>query len=471
MDGSYDLVVTGGGSAGLTASRFAVQLGARVALVEKHRIGGDCTWTGCVPSKTLLKTARVAHQMRTADRYGLSPVSPEVSLGSVMSHVRDVIADIYEEESPEALRAEGVEVFLGEASFLDAHTLAVGDTRLEARHVLIATGARPFVPPVPGLDGVDYLTYESIWDMEVLPGHLVVVGGGPIGCEMAQAFRRLGARVTVVEALDRLLAKDEPEASQLLARKFADEGIDLRLNAPMERAWQDSEGIHLVAGGEALDCDALLVAVGRRPNVDGLRLENAEVEYGPQGVKVNDSLRTNQGHIYAAGDCTGGYQFTHYAGWQAFMAVRNALLPGASRGVVDRVPWATFTDPEVAHAGLTEAEARERYGDAIMTCDWPMERVDRAHTEGEADGFIKLVHRKNGTVLGATVVASQGGEMVHEWIVAMENGLKLSDLTNAIHVYPTYSMANMQVATHIRVEQVLSGALGRILRGLSRFKR
>lgn len=471
MNTTYDLVIIGGGSAGLTAAGFAVQLGARVALVEKHRIGGDCTWTGCVPSKTLLKAAKVAHQMRTADRYGLTPVESKVNLASVMAHVRVVVAEVYEHESPEALRADGIDVFLGAARFLDPHTLAVGESTLTTRHVLIATGAHPFIPPVAGLDSVDYLTYESVWDLEVLPRHMLVVGAGPIGCEMAQAFRRLGSQVTLVASRDRVLPRDDPAASRVLGEVFAAEGIDLRYNARAERAWQDEGGIHLVAGGDELLGDALLIAAGRRPNVDGLDLEKAGVAYSAKGIQVDEHLRTSQRHIYAAGDCIGSHQFTHYAGWQAFMAVRNALLPGASKGVTERVPWTTFTDPEVAHIGLLEEQAREKFGDAVMTCQWPMEKVDRARAEGNIAGFLKLIHKKDGTLLGATVVAARAGEMIHEWIVALDRGLKVGDLANTIHIYPTYSTASMQAAVAIRVSQLLRGTSGKVVRRLARLMR
>jgi pyruvate/2-oxoglutarate dehydrogenase complex dihydrolipoamide dehydrogenase (E3) component len=307
--------------------------------------------------------------------------------------------------------------------------------------------------------------------MEALPQHLLVLGGGPIGCEMAQAFQRFGARVTLVEGEAQLLVRDEPVASHVLAEVFRAEGMELRLNAKAERTWQGENGIHLIAGGQELVGDAMLVAIGRRPNVDNLALEKAGVTYSAQGIHVDEHLRTSRRHIYAAGDCIGGYQFTHYAGWQAFMAVRNALLPGASKGVTDRVPWTTFTDPEVAHVGLTEEEARRRYGDAVMTCEWPMERVDRARTEGDTSGFMKLVHKKDGTLLGTTIVAARAGEVLHEWIVALERGLKVGDLAGVIHVYPSYSTASMQAAAAVRVEQMLRGMSGRVIRGLARLMR
>jgi len=471
MNQIYDLAVIGAGSAGLTAAAFAIQLGARVALVEKSRTGGDCTWSGCVPSKTLLKTAKIAHQMRTAAAHGLTPVEPAVDLSRVMTHVRSVVADVYQHESPESLSADGIDVFLDTGHFIDSRSIAVGDTTLAARRFLLATGAQPLVPPIPGLETVGYLTYESIWNLESLPRHLIVVGAGPIGCEMAQAFRRLGADVTMVVSRDRVLPHDEPDAASVLADVFGSEGIELCYEARAERTWKEGNDIHLVASGKELVGDALLLALGRRPSVNGLDLEKAGVAYSAGGIEVDNNLRTSQRHIYAAGDCIGSYQFTHYAGWQAVMAVRNALLPRASKGVTDRVPWTTFTDPEVAHVGLTEEEARKTFGDTMMTCEWPMERVDRARAEGQKAGFVKLVHKKDGTLLGVTIVAAVAGEMIHEWIVALERGLKVGDLANIIHVYPTYSTASMQAAADIRVAELLSGTSGRIVRGLFRLMR
>ncbi len=471
MKQPYALVIIGAGSAGLTAVGFAAQLGSRVALVEKHRIGSDCTWTGCVPRKPLLKAAKVAQQMRTADRYGLVPVEPVVDLKAVMAHVKSVVAEVYEEESPEVLRADGIDVYLAGAHFKDPHAIAAGEDTLTARRVLLATGAHPFIPPINGLENVDYLTYESIWNLEALPRHLLVIGGGPIGCEMTQAFRRLGAQVTLVTDRDRLLPRDEPAAARVLAEVFEAEGISVRYDAAAERVWQDRDGIHLGAGGSELVGDALLVAAGRQPNVDALELDRAGVAYSAQGIQVDEYLRTSQAHIYAAGDCVGGYQFTHYAGWQGFQAVRNALLPGTSKGVTDNVPWTTFTDPEVAHMGWTEERARAEFGDAVRICHWPMARVDRARAEGDTTGFMNVVHKKDGTLLGVTIVAARAGEMIHEWIVALERGLKVGDLATTIHVYPTYSTAIMQAAVHIRVENLLSGTSGRVIRRLSRLMR
>jgi pyruvate/2-oxoglutarate dehydrogenase complex dihydrolipoamide dehydrogenase (E3) component len=416
--------------------------------------------------------------MRTADRFGLPSTEPAVDFKAVMARVRSVVMDVYEEESPEALRADGIDVYLGAASFVDAHTLAAGDALLTARRFLIATGAHPFIPPIPGLEMVDYLTYEGIWDLEVLPRHLLAVGAGPIGCEMSQAFRRLGSNVTLVDAQDRLLPRDEPDASRLVSGVFEMEGIDLRLNAPVTRVWHDAASgppvagdIHIVAGADEVVGDALLVAVGRQPNVAGLDLDKAGVAYSSKGIQTDDYLRTSQSHIYAAGDCIGGPQFTHYAGWQAVMAVRNALLPGASKGVTDKVPWTTFTDPEVAHIGLTEDQAREQFGAGVRICEWPMAQVDRARAEDDTIGLVKLILTGDNTLLGATVVAARAGEMIHEWIVGLENDLKAHDLSSIMHIYPTYSMSSMQAAYDVRMEKLMAGTSGRVIRSLLRLMR
>ena len=474
MKTEYDFLIIGGGSAGLTAADFAVRLGLRVALVEKSRPGGDCTWTGCVPSKTLLRIARTAHEVRTASQSGISAGPPKVNFPAAMSRVREVMEEIAHAESTEVLRSQGIDVFLGEAKFLNPHTVMTTDAELKARKILIATGAGPLLPPIPGLDRVGYLTFETIWDLEVLPEHLLVVGGGPIGCELAQAFRRLGSRVSLVEAMPRILLQDEPEASSLILDELTKEGVEFNLDAPVqkiEQTGQDSREIQLTTSRGPICGDALLIAVGRRARLSGLDLERAGVDYGPTGIEVNRSLRTSQRHIYAAGDCLGGFQFTHYAGWQGFMAVRNALLPGSTRAVLDRVPWTTFTDPEVAHVGLTEQQAKDRYGHRIEVTSWPMAQVDRALTDGASAGFVKLVHQPKGKLLGATVVSSRAGDMIQEWTIALDQGSKAGDLAKSIHVYPTYSMANMQVSSQIRVSGLLSGASGRIIRKLVRLMR
>ncbi len=471
MHENYDLIVIGGGSAGLTAARFGAQLGLRVALVEADCIGGDCTWTGCIPSKALVKTAKVAHDMRAANRYGLNPVEPVVDLKTVMARINAVSEEVYQGESTETLRNEGIDVFFGPARFLDSGTVQVEDVKLAGRRFVIATGARPVTPTIPGITEVNHLTYETVWELQDLPERLLVIGGGPIGCELGQAFQRLGSKVTLLEAGPRLLPKDEPEASDLLLARLVEEGMDVRLGASVQRVWQKGTIIRAETGGEELRSDVMLLAVGRTPRVDDLGLEQAGVGYTARGIDVDAYLRTSRKHIYAAGDCLGGYQFTHYAGWQGFMAVRNAFLPGAAKAVLNQVPWATFTDPEVARVGLSEAEARADAKGKIGVATWPLEKIDRALTEGDSQGFLKIVYLNNGTVLGATIVAPRAAEMVQEWGLAIDKGLKIGDLANSLHIYPAYTMGNMQAAADIRVKQLLAGISGRLVRALARRRR
>jgi pyruvate/2-oxoglutarate dehydrogenase complex dihydrolipoamide dehydrogenase (E3) component len=464
----YDLVIIGAGSGGLTAATFAARLGARVALVEKNRIGGDCTWTGCVPSKALLKAAKVAHDVRTASQYGITTNQPATDMVRVREYVRGAIRQVYQFESPEELQRQGVDVFLGGARFLDSETIAVDERRISSKTFLLATGARPAVSAIAGLKDVPFLTYEQIFDNGRLPRAMLVVGGGPIGVEMAQAYQRLGSRVTVIA--ESLLPKEEPEVRDVMQRVFEREGIQF-LWARAKSARKEGDGIAVGTDlGEACG-DMLLIASGRKPAVDGLDLEKAGVKYSDKGIPVDDRLRTNIKNIYAAGDVTGTYQFTHFAGWQAFQAARNALLPGASSGFTDLVPWTTFTDPEIAHAGATEAQARERFGKDAQVRRWEMRRTDRAVCENDTDGFIKVIAKKDGTVLGATIVAGRAGDAITEFILAMRQHVKLPDLAGAIHVYPTYSTAVQQLAAETAIENLLSGASGRIIRGLSKITR
>ena len=472
MKTDYDLVVIGAGSAGLTAGRFARQLGLSVALVERSRVGGDCTWTGCVPSKALLKAAGVAQATRSANKYGLPASTPDVDLRAVMERIRSVIHHIYDIESPETLASEGIDVILGEASFNCPDSVSVTGRSLTARRFLVCTGATPLVPAIPGLDGVEFHTYESVWDMDELPESLAVVGAGAVGCELAQAFGRLGSRVMLIEAADRILPQEDAEVSDVISRQFVDEGIQVLAGVEarsVSPASGTSSGVSIeLADGRSLDADALLIAVGRRPNTGGLGLDAAGVAAGSGGIQTDRHLRTANKRVYAAGDVAGGPQFTHYAGWQGFMAVRNAFLLGNTVAVKEQVQRATFTDPEAAQAGLTESEARERHGDGVVVSRWPLADVDRALTDGETGGFVKAVHTPKGRILGATIVAPRAGEMVHEWTLSIDHGIKLGDLARSIHVYPTYSMASQHLALQSYSERLLTGRMGALLRRLAR---
>jgi pyruvate/2-oxoglutarate dehydrogenase complex dihydrolipoamide dehydrogenase (E3) component len=461
----FDLVIIGAGSGGLTAAGFAAQLGASVALVEKSRIGGDCTWTGCVPSKALLKAAKISHEIRTASRFGIGADAPDVEMPNVRAYVRRAIEQVYQFESPEELQKRGIEVIHGAAQFIDSRNIRVGEHLASGKAFLLTTGARPRIPSTEGLNDVPFLTYEQIFENDRLPRSMIIIGGGPVGMEMAQAHQRLGAQVSLV--CDRLLPKDEPEASEVVRRVFEREGVRFVCGRAKSARKQGDE-ILVSTDREEVRGDLLLIAAGRRPAVGGLDLEKAGVAYSEKGIPVDDRLRTNVKHIYAAGDVTGGYQFTHFAGWQAFQAVRNALLPGNRSGLTDVVPWVTFTDPEVAHIGLTEEQARKRFGDDIKVGRTEMSQVDRAVCEDDRDGFIKVVAKKNDVIVGATVVGSRAGEIITEFILAIERQMKISDLASPIHAYPTYSSAVQQLAAGMTVARNLSGFSGDVIRWLSK---
>ncbi|GAC1670562.1 MAG: FAD-dependent oxidoreductase [Candidatus Dormibacteraceae bacterium] len=462
----YDLVVIGGGSAGLTAAGFAARLGAKV-LIAAERLGGDCTWTGCIPSKALIRAARLAHDARRAAAIGIGTGKAEIDFGRVMADVHAVIARVYAQETPEMLAKHGVSVALGPVRFLDRESVDVGGRRIRGRRFVLCTGAAPDIPPIAGLDGVDYLTYETVFDLDRLPATLLVVGAGAIGVEMAQAFGRLGSRVTLLDACASVLPDADPQVGEVIRTRLVAEGVEIRLSTNISQVRTRGRGIEVTAGTASLAADRLLVAAGRKPRVAGLDLQRAGIELAGGAVRVDRYLRTTNSRIYASGDVTGGVQFTHYAGWQGFVAARNALLPGARQGLRSSVPWAVFTDPEVAQAGLTEAEARARFG-KIKVHRLELDRVDRAQTEDQRDGFLKLVTKHGGRLIGATVVAKAAGETINELALAVDQGLSVSDLAAAIHVYPTFGFAVQQLAAAASWEAASAGVRGRALRALGR---
>src|SRR6267143_825280 len=464
----YDLVIIGAGAGGLISAGFAVQLGAKVALVEKDRIGGDCTWIGCVPSKALLKVAKIAHHVRTASQYGIISQAPVTDMAKVYEYLDAAIQHIYKPTTPEALRQKGMDVYLGPARFADRESIIVGDQTIRSKHFLITTGARPYLPPIIGLDSVPYLTYEHIFDTKQLPRSMIAVGGGPIGAEISQAYQRLGCQVTIVT--DRLLPKEDPDVRQLMQEVFEREGVRFVWGRATS-ARKERETIVVSTGVKEARGELLLIASGRRPNVEGLNLEKAGVQSSEEGITIDNRLRTTARNIYAAGDVVGGYQFSHFAGWQAFQAVRNALLPGSTSGLTDLVPRVTFTDPEVAQVGPTEEQARSQFGQGITVCRWNLSRVDRAVCENDRNGFIKLIAKTNGTILGSTIVAERAGETINEAVVAIKHKLKINDIAGTIHAYPTYSTGLQLLVTEMTVEKLLSGTSGRIVRAVSALAR
>jgi len=463
----YDLVVIGAGAGGLTAARFAAQLGARVALVERDRIGGDCTWTGCVPSKSLIRVAKAAHEIRGASRFGLGAQDVSVRMDEVRRYINGRVSQIYAPTSPDSLAREGIDVVFGQAEFVDAHAVRAGDRVLRGRRFLINTGASPVIPAIAGLDGVPYFTYQRVFDNDRLPESLIVIGGGPLGLEIAQAYRRLGSQVTIVAK--GLLRRDDPEAAETIRRVFEREGITI-VGARATAVRQEGGAIVVSSDGHASRGDCLLVAAGRKPNVHHLALERAGVTYSERGIPVDDRLRTNVRHIFAAGDVLGGEQFSHVAAWQAFEATRNALLPGSASGRPNPLAWTTFTDPEVAQVGFTESAARGRFGDRLTIARWNLTRIDRAVCDDDVDGFIKIVATAGGVIVGATIVAARAGEMSGEMSVAIAKRLKVGDIATAIHAYPTYATAMQQMAGEMATGAWISGAQGRVVRRLMGFE-
>jgi pyruvate/2-oxoglutarate dehydrogenase complex dihydrolipoamide dehydrogenase (E3) component/uncharacterized membrane protein YdjX (TVP38/TMEM64 family) len=448
-----DLVVIGGGSAGLVSAYIAAAGKARVTLVERHRMGGDCLNTGCVPSKALIRSTRLLAQIRRAPEYGLREARVEFDFADVMERVQRVVRTIEPHDSVERYEALGVECLGGEARITSPYTVAVGSRTLSTRAIVIAAGARPFVPPIPGIDEVGYLTSDTLWDLRTLPARLVVLGGGPIGCELAQCFVRLGSRVTVVEMLPRLLVREDEEVSDLVAGRLAGEGVEI-LTGHRAVAFEGESGARRLrceyAGGErVVEFDQVLVAVGRKANTAGYGLEDLGVALDPDGtVAVNEYLQATFPNVFACGDVAGPYQFTHVAAHQAWFASVNALLGGIWRLRADYsvIPWATFTEPEVARVGLNEQEAREQGVDYEVTV-FALSELDRAIADEATEGFVKvLTVPGKDRVLGATVVGEHAGDLVSEYVAAMRHGLGLNRILSTIHIYPTLAEANKYAA-------------------------
>ncbi len=466
---TYDLAIIGAGSVGLIAAEFAVKLGARIALLEKDRIGGDCTWSGCVPSKSLLKIATVAHDMRTASQFGIQSQAPVIDMVKVREYLRSTVQQIYKGTTPEEMQQKGMDVFFGPVSFVNPHTLLVGKSLLTAKKILIGTGAQPAIPPIPGLNEIPFLTYREIFENDRLPQTMVVIGGGPVGVETAQAYQRLGTKVTIFA--ERLLPKEEQDASEIILQVLQREGIQIVSERVLSVAKSGGTQIAVRSERNKVECDLLFVAAGRRPTLDGLNLEAAGVKYTEHGIEVNDHLQTSTSTIYAAGDVLGGQQFSHFAGWQGFQAARNALLPGSNSGFSSAMPRVTFCKPEVAQVGQTEAEARSSDPNNVVVASWPITRVDRAVCDNDLEGMLKIITTREGTILGATIVGHSAGEAIIEIVLAMQHRLKVSDLAGTIHPYPTYCTGIQVLATEMAVEHSLTGFSGALIRAASKMAR
>ncbi len=470
MSEKYDLIVIGGGSAGLVAAGGAGILGARVALIEKKLLGGDCLYTGCVPSKALIRSAKFANDVRRGADFGFR-VSDfgfnEEKFSSVTNRVQNVIKAIEPHDAPERFEKMGVEIIFGTPRFLSSAEIEVklkdtGETKvLKAKRFCISTGSSPFVPPIEGLDETGFITNENIFHLKDLPARLIVLGGGAIGAEMGQAFQRLGAQVTLVEMADRILSKEDEEVSAFVEEIFGKEGIKVLTKSKAIRARKNSKGekvLTIETGGakKEIVADEILAAVGRKANVKGLDLESAGIKYDEKRIETDAYLRTTAKNIFAAGDVTNHFQFTHTADYEAQIVLQNCFLfyPLTKKADYRVVPWGTFTEPEVGRVGLTESESKKKYG-KVKVIKVQFEENDRAHAEGETKGFAKVIlHGKR--IVGAHIVGARAGELIHEFVLAMKLGLSLDDLNKAIHVYPTLSKITQAVGTEKTLESLQS---------------
>lgn len=468
MSSQQDLVVIGGGPGGLVVASVTAQLGFKVTLIEKSdRLGGDCLHSGCVPSKTLIQSARVAHLMRNGARYGLPACEPTIDMDRIVDRIEAVIGHIQVHDDPERFRGYGCDVRFGAARFTSPCEVTVGDKAIKARRFVIATGSLPVIPSIPGLDEAGFETNETIFKRRQLPRRLAVIGGGPIGLELAQAYARLGSKVTLIEAAERVLAVADSDVSDTLCQVLEDEGIALHTATEVVNVRRDGDSRQLVlSNGSTVECERILVATGRRPAIFGLGLDNAGVEHTPGGIVVDKRLRTSQRHIFAIGDVCGPWQFTHMAEYQAGVVLANLLFRVPRKVDYRVVPRVTYTDPEIAHVGLTEAEAN-RQGLRYDVARFPVNEIDRAVTDGVRQGFIKLLIAK-GRLVGASLVAPHAGELIHELALAMQVNARAKDITNLIHAYPTYSQIHRR-AVNARYSSLLySGKVRFLVRLINR---
>jgi len=455
-----DLCVIGAGSAGLALSAGAAQMGAKTVLVESGKMGGDCLNYGCVPSKAMIAAGHAAHH------------EPEIDFKGVHDHIHSVIGTIAPHDSVERFEGLGVTVLQERGRFLSSNEIEAGDTRVKARRFAIATGSSAVVPPIPGLKDVPHYTNETIFDNQVAPSRLIVIGGGPIGSELAQAHRRLGAEVTIVD-MGPVLPKDDPELTAVVRAQMEADGIILKERVKVQKVEAAGNGVAVIIeeeSGDSLRIEGsdILVATGRAANVDGLNLEAAGIDYDKRGIKVDARLRTSNRKIYALGDVTGGYQFTHVAGYHASIVIQNALFRLPAKVSDKAIPWVTYTDPELAHVGLTEAAAKEQ-GQNASILSWSFEENDRAQAERVTDGKIKVVVSKRGKVLGATIVGAHAGELILPWVLAVSLGIKIKAMASAIAPYPTLSEVSKRAAGSYYTPKLFSDRTRWLVRLLSKF--
>lgn len=468
-----DLCVIGAGSAGLSVAAGAAQMGADVVLIEAHQMGGDCLNTGCVPSKSLLASAKVAKIAKAGGAFGVNVTGLTTDFKAVNAHVKAVIASIAPHDSVERFTSLGCTVIKARARFTGPREVTAGGKTIRARRFIIATGSRASIPPIPGLDGLAYFTNETIFDNTVLPDHLIIIGGGPIGCEMAQAHRRLGARVTVIDQAA-ILPKDDPEAAAVVRAQLVADGVALKESAKITRIEGGAGRIVLrltseTGQDELIEGSHLLIAAGRRPNIEDMGLEVAGVATTPRGITVDARLRSSNPKVYAAGDVTGGLQFTHVAGYHAGIIIRNVLFRIPAKAQPTAVPWVTYTDPELAQVGLSETDARTSHGANLKVLRADFSGNDRAQAEAQTAGFLKVMVAKGGRVVGATLVGAHAGELILPWVIAIEQRLKIGAMATPIAPYPTLSEISKRAAGSYYTPTLFSARTKAIVKFLRAF--
>jgi len=460
MRSEYDLIVVGAGAGGITSGVTAAGFGKKVLLIDKDKPGGECTWYGCVPSKALIHEAGIYHTIR--ERQGHA----QVDSARVFQHIREVQQGIYQHESPEALAKSGIDYLQGAAQFIGPRTLKVGTQELRGKKIILATGSSPLIPPVKGLDQIPYLTNESVFNQDSLPGSMIILGGGPIGVELAQAFNRLGVKIQLVEMADTILFREEPEMSAMVSQRLENEGVTLLTGAKAVGVSEEDHSVVLTyqqkGVNKTIQGDKLLVAVGRKPNTASLELEKGGIQYDNRGITVNSKLQTTAKGVYAVGDVTGPYRFSHTANAQGILATQNAILPIQRKISYKNLPRVTFTDPELARTGMTEEEARNKYGDKIRVYTMDLNDLDRTKTGGPVPGMVKMILSGGGKILGTSILAERAGEMICEVQVIKSLGINMGKLAGIIHPYPTYGEVFQKLGKKILVDNLLNLPVVRI---------
>ena len=465
----YHFIIVGGGAAGFVSSKLLRGLGKKVAIIEKEKLGGDCSWHGCVPSKALIRAGHVAKNVLEIKKYGIKSLSTiKLDTKNVMSYVQHAVKELVKGHEPKIFEDAGIDVIFGDPEFIDDHNIRVKNKVYSAEKFIIATGSSPFIPPIDGLNNVPYLTNRNIFNLKKIPDSIIILGGGPIGLELSQALNRLGVKVIVIEMQDRLFIKEDRELASMATDYLKKEGISIFVKTKAVKISKKNKKIVVTVENSSnkiknIAADALLVAVGRKPNLDGLKLENAGVKYSKKGIITDKTLTTTTKNIYACGDVVGPYQFSHMSEYQAVLVGINAVIPFKKKVNYTNIAWITFTDPEFAHAGLTEDEARKKYNKRFIVYKHSYERFDRGLTDSKNFGMIKVICKKNGKILGAHIFGARAGELIHEIQIIKSQNKKLSSIQKVIHVYPSYSDIVKQVAKKAYINELQNNFFIRII--------